>query len=53
MLNNSKKNKIKTPNPDIEIELNKLKSYKSVLEEKLKLTELKIEGFELMLKKET
>lgn len=37
---------------EIEIEIAKLKSLKSLLEERLKLAELKIEGFEIMLKKE-
>lgn len=52
MHNNSKNIKINPRNQDIEIEITKLKSHKSLLEERLKLIELKIEGFEIMLKKE-
>lgn len=37
---------------DIQLEIQRLKIQKSILEEKLKLTELKIEGFEIMIKKE-
>lgn len=49
----STKKKTDPRNQEIENEISKLKSHKSLLEEKLKLTELKIEGFEIMLKKET
>lgn len=37
---------------EIEIEITNLTSFKLLLEEQLKLTELKIEGFEILIKKE-
>lgn len=53
MHTHSKKKKPDFRFQDIEFELIRLKNKKSLLEESLKLTELKIEGFEIMLKKES
>lgn len=43
-------NKINSRKKNIELEITKLKSQKSLLENELKLTELKIEGFQIRLK---
>jgi len=52
MCANSKENKKFNRREDINIEINILKTQRSLLEERIKLIELKVEGFEIMLKKE-